>query len=315
MKKKLKKITVSAIILVYHDEKYLNNCISSLRQSAKIANIYLEIIIVVNDIELKSNFRFPDNCKIIFNKNNLGFAKSINQAAKEITGEWLLIVNIDTITSKFALKELLQHSVKSDIGIIAPKIFNQNYILEHSIHNEPTLWNIFIEQSYLYKLFPSIFHSYQTDVTLFSYPYEVDFVSGVFFLIRKDIYLKLNGFDEQFFIYFEDFDLCKRVKKLGYKTFFEPKAKVIHFLHQSSGGVKMGKLFVESLFLYLNKWNYKYLSKLAIYMIIKSTSFIKLIFLSSIKLILRNKNQIKKINNKMDFNAAILKAKVKLVLL
>ena len=246
---------VSAIILVYHNEKFLKNCVLSMRQSAKIANVDLEIIVVVNDTKLeKSGFLVPKNCTIIFNKKNLGFGKSINKASIVANGDWLLIANLDTIAISDTLKILLTHVDDEKIGIIAPKVINPNGSLQFSILDRPTLWNIFKEQTYIYRLFPSVFHSTQVDKKIYEYFHEVDLVSGAYFLIKRDVFNRIGGFDERFFIYFEDFDLCKRVRKFGYKIIFESRTKITHFGHQSNQGIVIGSIYIESLYKYLRKY-------------------------------------------------------------
>lgn len=252
------KLKLSAIILVYHDQEYLKKCVSSLRLSAMIAKVKLEVIIIVNDSELtKSNFIFPKNCKIIFNKKNLGFGKSINLASKIAKGEWLAIVNIDTITNKYTLKELSKYTTLNNVGIIAPKIAYPDGRIQFSILDEPTLWNIFKQQSYLYKFAPQWFISFQTNKSIYTYTHEIGLVSATFLLVRKKVFEYINGFDRDFFIYFEDIDLCRRLTALNYKVLFVSKAIVTHYGHQSGNGILRGDLFLDGLVKYLSKYHGK----------------------------------------------------------
>lgn len=259
------KTYISAIILVYHDEKFLHECVASIRTSAKIAKVNLEIIIVVNDIHLKKKrFKFPKKCTLILNRKNLGFGKSINQAAKIARGDWLLLANADTLAYKDTLKNLLTYSGNKKIGIIAPKVFKNNGLLQHTILEEPTLWNIFKEQSYLYRLFPSLISSPQVDDKLYAKTHQVHFITAISYLIRRNVFQKGGEFDERFFIYYEDIDLCKRIRAEGYSIILEPKAKIVHYLHQSFGGVTNGEYYIQSLYKYLSKYHSKLYALLGI---------------------------------------------------
>lgn len=277
------KPLMTSIILVYHDEEYLAECVSSLRNSAKVANVNLQIIIVVNDRRLKdSNFPFPKNCTFIFNKQNLGFGKSINLATKKARGNWLIIINIDTTTHKNTLRILLQHKNENNIGIIVPKILNADKSLQYSLLEEPSLLNIFLEQSYLYKLFPKIFKHSQAYTDLYSYSHTVKFISGAYFLIRRNLFSKIGSFDERFFVYYEDIDLCKRVRSHGYMIYYESKAEITHFKHQSFGGIKNRKLNMESLTIYLYKWHSYLYTKITV-TVVRLGSFLRLQYWSLAK--------------------------------
>ncbi len=271
-------MTISAIILVYHDEKYLHKCVSSLRESCKYAKVRLEIIIVVNDPELKkTGFQFPRNCTIIFNKKNLGFGKSINLAAKRAKGEWLGIINVDTVTKKTTLKYLLKHIYDKKVAIVAPKIIYSDGNLQFSILEEPTLWNIFKEQSYLYKLFPSIFHSNYVNKSLYKYSHKVNIVVGAYFIIKRKFFLKIGGFDKRFFIYFEDFDLCLRVRKTSSTIYFESNAVITHYEHKSFGGALRGDYYLLNLYHFLCKHHTQYYAFIGI-LIVLIGCFARLIY-------------------------------------
>ncbi len=250
---------LSVIILVYHDEEYLKKCVSSLRESAKEAKVKLQIIIVVNDNKLKrSNFIFPDNCTIIFNKQNLGFGKSINLASKKAKGEWLGIINIDTVTKKSSLRELHKHINDRTVGIIAPKLLNPDGSLQFSIQDYPSLWNLFKEQSYLYKILPSIFTSKRINRSQYKYTHEVEIIEAVYILVKRELFKKVNGFDESYFIYFDDYNFCMKVKNRQFKIILEPESEVIHFGHKSFGGVIRGDYYLKSLYKFLEKYHSRY---------------------------------------------------------
>lgn len=260
------KPLISVIIVAYKSEKYINNCINSLKESANHAKIPVEVIVVINDKDGKKYY-LPD-CKVIQNQKNLGFAKAADIGAKKAKGEWLLFLNPDTITTKTALHELAKHHVDQKIAIIAPKHLNKDGSLQPNIICEPTLWNIFLEQSYLYKIFPKIFHHPQADKTLYKNKnlHYGQFVSGSSVMVKKALFQKVNGFDERFFMYFEDLDLCRRIVKRGFKIAYEPNAQVTHYLHQSTEGKMSGNIYVESLERYLLKYHGKMYTFIAVFL-------------------------------------------------
>lgn len=257
---------ISAIIVAYRSEKYINNCINSLRESANHAKIPLEVMVAINDENDKKYYL--QNCKVIKNPINLGFAKAANLGAKSAVGELLLFLNPDTYTSKTAIQELLKHCKEYKTGVIIPKILNKNRSLQYNILCEPTLWDVFLEQSYLYKIFPKIFHHPQADKSLYLTPRSVEAASGSFIMIKKAPFKAAGGFDERFFMYYEDVDLCKRIKKLGYRIIYEPKAKIIHLLHKSSERGTAGNLYFKSLKTYLLKYHSILYTYIALIMII-----------------------------------------------
>ncbi len=250
------KILVSAIILVYHDEKFLKKCVSSLRLSAKKAKIKLEIIIVINDLNLKrSNFRFPNGCRLFFNKMNLGFGKSINIVVRKAKGEWLLLVNIDTETESMAITNLIKHIHDNNTAVIAPKILNKDGTIQLTINNEISIRHLLEEQTYIHKIFPKFFNSPQANVEIYHSPHEVKYIFAAYLLIRKNIFHAVGGFDERYFIFLEDIDLCRKINNLNLKIIYEPEALITHYAHQSNKGINNGKLYLESMKIYLQKWH------------------------------------------------------------
>lgn len=248
----MSKLYVSAIIVAYWSEEYINECITSLHQSARYAHVPLEVIIVINDKDNRK-YKLP-LCKIIKNPSNFGFAKAANIGARFTVGNWLLLLNPDTITRLSAIKYLVKHCNNNNIAVIAPKILNGDGSLQHNIDIEPTLWNIFLEQSYLYKILPQIFRLPLTDNSLYLKAHFVDAISGSFMLVRKEVFERIGGLDERFFMYQEDLDLCKKIRIKNYKIIFQPHAEIIHFNHQSNSGFKVGSFYFDSYYAYFRKY-------------------------------------------------------------
>jgi len=140
--------------------------------------------------------------------------------------------------------------------------------LEYTILPLPTLWQIFIEQTYLYKIAKSIFHSPLSDNKMYNKSQYVCALAAIWWLVRKDIFMRIGGFDTNFFLYFEDVDLCRRIKKEGYLIRYDHTGSIYHIGHQSFGGITNGQLYTESLHNYLNKYHNKFYTFLYLFIFI-----------------------------------------------
>lgn len=246
---------LTAVVLVYHDEQYLDGCIQSLRESASHAKVSIKIILVINDITLKKRgFKFPKNCKLIFNKSNLGVARSINLALDYITTEWIIFVSVDTITNVKTLARLIKYINNKRIAIVAPKILNPNQSLQYFLNNEFNLFNIITAQLALSRFFPWLFKGYQLNKYNYDFTHFVPCVFGTYFLINKNILQSIGGYDEQFHLYMEDIDLCKRIIEKDFKILYVHDTAIIHYYHQSNKGVINTQYYSKSLLKYINKW-------------------------------------------------------------
>src|SRR3989344_3823438 len=143
---------------------------------------------------------------------------------------------------------------------------NHGNKLQLSVNFEPSLWNIFLEQSFLYKLLPFLPQS-KANPVLYSQTQRVEAVEGTYFAVRKDVFHKIGGMDNRFFLYFEDLDLCRRVRKSGYRIIFDPEILVFHYGKKISGGVTDGAYYLRSLYKYLRKYHNEIYAKTGIRML------------------------------------------------
>jgi GT2 family glycosyltransferase len=233
---------LSIIIVNYNTENWLKGCLESIFRYFRDVN--LEIIIVDNSsVDESVKFireNFPQ-IKLIQNKKNSGFGAANNQGAKIAQGEILFFLNPDTLIKENIFQKIIETFKKdSKIGIIAPQLILPD--------NSPQPWAYGKEQG-IWQLIKS--KIYKTFTQLPKYPTAqssgVDWVSGAALAIRRDIFEKIGGFDEKFFMYFEDRDLCQRVRKIGYKVIVLPEIKVIHFGGRSLAEDKQRKkLYYQS---------------------------------------------------------------------
>src|SRR3989338_3520077 len=286
---KKNKLISTIVVYVDNDKNYLPKCLTSIEVSARHAGIPLEFILIANVTGKVKTEYLTSPVKILTNKINLGLAGAVNQAVKKARWEWCLFSCPDVITDKNCLKTLKKSIKDKNISLLGPKIILPDGAVQTSILSIPALKNIFLEQSFLYKLFPSLFFSPLANKSLYQKPGYQRALAAIWWLFDKNAFIKTGGLDEQFFLYFEDVDLCNRITAVGGKIFFDPNASVRHLPHKSTGGYTSGKNYFQSLKKYLLKYNPKFYADIAL-LIFLTGCLCRLIFWSLIIKFMDNKN-------------------------
>ncbi len=264
---------VSIIIVHYKVKKILFNCIWSILKVK--SDIKAEIIVVDNDEkktigqELINKFPF---IKYIKSPGNIGYGAGMNLGAKDAKGRYLYILNPDTIILNNNIKNLVTFLNKHDeYAIAAPQLMNKHYqVYELQGVKKLTFLRAIFVLSFINKYFPNnwIAGDYWQKNWNKKQIKNVDVVPGSAFVIRRSIYEKIKGFDEKFFLYFEEFDLCNRVKKMGYKIAIVPDSKIIHFWGKSTApNSKTDLIFKNSRQYYFTKNYGSILSKILDFML------------------------------------------------
>lgn len=235
-------IDLSVIIVNYNVKELLEQCINSIFTAS--ADLNVEIIVVDNNsfdgsiAYMKSKFPSNPQLKLIDSPVNLGFAKANNLGAKEAKGEYLLILNPDTILQEDTLDKTLKfYKENKGIGALTCKLILPNGQLDLACRRSfPTPFVAVYRIIGLSRLFPKskTFGKYNLTYLDENNTYEVDAIVGAFMLIKKEIYDTVKGFDEDYFMYGEDLDLCYRIKKAGYKIFYYPETSIIHYKGEST---------------------------------------------------------------------------------
>lgn len=257
---------LSIIIVNYNGQKYLKDCLNSIYKNTQ--NIQYEIIIIDNASTDNSCHYLKKNHPeviLIESKINLGFGKGNNEAVKKAKGNFLLLLNNDTILLN-PLKEILEvYKRLYNVGFMGILMLNGNKEYSQSSGNLPNIINMFWLKHLYYqnKEFKSGAFSKKI--------YEVGWISGSFMIIKKSIYEDINGFDERFFMYVEDVDICKRVKDRGLKNILLSDHSYIHF-----GGFNTNKnyLLIEGYKKYINI-HFKGLKKIAMKSSLIANAFYK----------------------------------------
>jgi len=172
--------------------------------------------------------------KVIFNNQNLGFAKAVNQGIKAANGEYILLLNSDTIVRKSALEKLVAFARKtSDAGVVVARLLNPSGAIQSSCYHFPSIKGA-IKEFWLGE--KSAFSKYAPKGKT---PVAIDAAVGAAFLIPQKTIKEIGLLDEKYFMYFEDLDYCRRVWRAGLKVYYLPEAEIIH-LHGASGK-KLGR--------------------------------------------------------------------------
>ena len=214
---------VSVILVNHNDRSHLEDCLVSLASS--VCQLGAEVIIVDNastdgSRELLEG-EFPE-VRLIANHVNAGFAAANNQAVRESRGEHLLFLNTDTVlfpeTVGFLLEEL---SGDPEVGAVGPALIHRDHSFQVSFGFRVSFFSQLWQKYVLNPLF-------KRRLPRMTERREVGWLSAAFLLTRRDVFEKAGCFDERFFIFFEDIDLCYRIRENGYRLIFLPRARAIH---------------------------------------------------------------------------------------
>jgi GT2 family glycosyltransferase len=228
------KFKLSIIIVNYNTRKFTLGCIKSIVDSKPKVNY--EIVVVDNGSEENSKIKSQNlklqfknqNYKLIENKSNLGFARAVNQGIKVAKGEYILLLNSDTVVKNDAIGKLCDFAVKTqDAGVVGARLSNPDGSLQASCYYFPTIIRA-VNQYWLKK--DKFMDKYAPKVQR---PTAVEALVGACFLITPKALSKVGIFDERYFMYFEDLDYCRRIYKSGLKVYYLPSSEVIHFHGQS----------------------------------------------------------------------------------
>jgi GT2 family glycosyltransferase len=228
---------LSVIILNYNVRYFLELCVSSVQKA--LENIDSEIIVIDNNSQDDScammKRRFP-NVKLIENKENSGFPKGNNIGVAVAQGEYICILNPDTVVAEDTFSKVLAFTKKqNDLGIIGVKLIDgTGNFLPESKRGIPTPWVAFTKIMGLYKLFPNAFGKYYAHHLSENETGKVEILVGAFMLMKRDLYNEVGGFDENCFMYSDDVDLSYMVLKKGKSNYYFHETSVVHYKGEST---------------------------------------------------------------------------------
>ena len=256
---------LSIILLSYNTRDITQQTLSSLGRAITADKpLKIEVIVVDNAStdgsgeaikKLQTEPVASYQLQAIYNKENVGFSKGNNIGLKQSTGKYVLFLNSDMIVDELRLSELITYmDAHPKVGVLTPRVELSSGQIDPASHRGfPTVWRSFCYYSSIEKLatllaaprqrraqrssqLSSFFGGYHLSGEDVTKEHEIDACTGAFLLIRGDLVRKVGGFDEQFFMYGEDLDLCYQVKTLGYQVVWYPHQKVTHLKYSSGLG-------------------------------------------------------------------------------
>ncbi len=240
------------IIVTFNSSHFIEVCLQSILKQIK--GMDYELIIIDNASKDKTcsliEERFPE-ALLVRNHSNEGFAKANNLALQRAIGDFILLINPDTEWKKGELQEAIQFLIDHpEIEALGCRLILEDGSWQKSHGNFPTLIREIKEALYLPRIFPQSqwmrgVYVYQDNRD----PVPVDWISGTFFLFKKEILTEVGTFDEHYFMYYEDIDLSKRIREKGKEIYYFPKIEIAHY--QRVGSVID---YGESPYIYYNKF-------------------------------------------------------------
>lgn len=240
---------LSVIIVNYNVQHFLEQCLHSVRKASK--GLELEVFVVDNNsvdgsVQMVRE-KFPE-VTLIANKENLGFSKANNQAMRMAKGDYFLLLNPDTVVEEETFVKTVQfmdeHPDAGGLGVMM--LDGKGAFLPESKRGLPTPGVAFYKIFGLSKLFPKsrTFGRYHLGYLDKNETHEVDILSGAFMLMRKAALDKVGLLDEAFFMYGEDIDLSYRIQLGGYKNYYYPGTRIIHYKGESTKKSSVNYVFV-----------------------------------------------------------------------
>ncbi|MHA3774166.1 glycosyltransferase family 2 protein [Verrucomicrobiota bacterium sgz303538] len=231
---------VSIVIICWNDRDDILKCLESIYREKK--GISFEVIVTDNgstdgSVEAVRG-QFPA-VKVVENVRNLGFGGGNNSGFREASGDYVLILNPDTILHTSALERLTSYADRHpEAGAFGCRVLNADGSYQHSAYPCPSVRSSLVAALYLRSL-GRYSHLFEADTYRGWNGHServIGFQAGCCLLIRRELLLKLRGFDERLFHQYEDADLCLRVWKAGYSVSFCPDAEITHI-----GGLNRGR--------------------------------------------------------------------------
>jgi GT2 family glycosyltransferase len=250
---------LSVIILNYNVRYFLEQCVASVQEA--LTNIDSEIIVVDNQSSDDScemiRSRFP-GVKLIKNNSNLGFPKGNNIGVAQANGNYICILNPDTVVAEDTFEKILTFAEKQEnLGIVGCKLIDgSGNFLPESKRGIPTPFVALTKIFGLYKLFPNwkLFNRYYAQHLSENETGKVEILVGAFMIMKRDLYNEIGGFDENCFMYSDDIDLSYMALKRGKSNYYFHETSVIHYKGESTvrDGLYM-KRFREAMQFFYNK--------------------------------------------------------------
>lgn len=257
---------VSAIVLNYRSHRDTVRCVRALLTQS----IGQEIEVLVTDNHsddesmgfIRAQLKNDPRIRIVENRGNIGYGKGNNAAVHLAKGEYVLIINPDNVLPADGVEKMLTYlKTHADVGIVGPALVYPDNTVRPSARPFPRITDLLRK-----RLFPARWHEQfraAMDGMLKKEAVDVDWMVGACLLLRTDLYKELGGFDERFFLFFEDIDLCRRIHALKKRVVYLPQIKVLDRKGRLSGSSifslftrKTTRIHLASALKYFRKWGF-----------------------------------------------------------
>ena len=257
-------VDLCVVIVNYNTESLLAPMWDALMLARR--SLTLQVIVVDNASRdgsvalLHKDSRF-EHASIIANATNVGFGRANNQCLPTARGRYFLLLNTDAFVAPDTLESTVDYmDANPQFGVLGVQLVGSDGAAQPSCRYFPTPWNVFLARSGLSRFFPRV---QMVDDASWDHasPRSCDWVTGCYFLIRREVVEQVGLFDPRFFLYCEEVDLCRRVKQAGWGVVFFNGTKVVHLGGESAksegpvtaGGQQISALQIESELLYFRK--------------------------------------------------------------
>lgn len=241
--------SVEVVIVNWNTGDHLRECLASLTESAQEGPVVSRVVVVDNasaDDSLEGLDEIPLPLEVVRNSDNLGFAAACNQGAAGSSADYLLFLNPDTRLLPDTLArvtEFMDGDPASRVGICGVQILGRDGRPDISCERFPSLRILFGKMTGLARLLPRIFPRHHLSPAELRRSGFVDQVIGAFYFVRRDLFTRLNGFDERYFIYFEEVDFALRARRAGSASYFLKDARAFHVGNVSSDQIPDVRLY------------------------------------------------------------------------
>ncbi len=249
------KPKTSVIVVTYNSASTIVKCLKS-----AVSQSFTEVIVVDNDsvdntVDIVKSIK---QVSLIESKNNLGFGLGNNIGAKTAKGEYLVFLNPDAVLPKDFVKAVSKEYSQKTIGILGFQIINSDGSLEPSCDGFPTIGSLLYESSGYSGIFKNsnAYKKYRLNGWNRQTSRYVPAVSGACMVVQSETFSKVGGFDPGFFLFYEEFDMSKRLKKMGLNSYFSTTTQVLHMR-----GVSTKQVANEKIEKILNKSRRRYIKK------------------------------------------------------
>lgn len=276
-----KSVDVSVLLVNFNTRKLTEECISSIITCTK--GVRFEIIVIDNNssddsVDYLTKLHKKGTIQLLTNKSNVGFAAANNQGIEIAKGSCVLLLNTDTKLNSDAISSTFHTLMsKPSVGIVSCGLTNADGSLQPSGGYFPTIsrlltWMLFIDDL---PILSSVITSFHPQTSYFRTAHMQDWVTGAFFMIKRQVIDAIGGLDPEYFMYVEEMDFCFRAKQKGFGIYFDPSDSIIHYGQGSGANTNALSMELKNIALFYKKHHNQ--SRFVARCILKLGSFARMI--------------------------------------